>query len=236
MRRSILSNALIGLLTVAIVIGAFASFQRKRSSFERIDFRFERVNGVIAVKSVDPGSRAERAGLRPGDQIWLIGETPSTEIDGLQKTLRRIGQRVPMLVARGGRTMTLTYEVPELKIDYSYLILSFIGFLYLTIGLFTLFRGETKESSIFYFVMLLSFTVYVYTPAGDIDTIYKVLQIVEEIATIVLPPLALHFFLLFPKPVLKNKRTIGRGKRRKKFSVSGGRTIIAKSSTSCSIL
>jgi two-component system NtrC family sensor kinase len=208
MRRSILTNALIGLLTVAIVVGAFASFQRKRSSFERIDFRFARVNGVIAVKSVDPGSRAERAGLRPGDQIWLIGETPSTEIEGLQKTLRRIGQRVPMLVARGGRTMTLTYEVPELKIDYSYLILSFIGFLYLAIGLFTLFRGETNESSIFYFVMLLSFTVYVYTPAGDIDTIYKVLQMVEEIATIVLPPLALHFFLLFPKPVLKNKRAI----------------------------
>jgi len=56
--------------------------------------------------------------------------------------------------------------------------------------------------------MLLSFTLYVYTPAGDIDTIYKVLQMVEEIATIVLPPLALHFFLLFPKPVLKNKRAI----------------------------
>jgi PAS domain S-box-containing protein len=208
MRRSIVTNALIGLLTVAVVIGAFASFQRKRSSFERIDFRFERVNGVIAVKSVDPGSKAERAGLRAGDQIWLIGDTPSTEIDGLQKTLRRIGQRVPMLIARGGRTTTLTYEVPELKIDYSYLILSFIGFLYLAIGLFTLFRGETKESSIFYFVMLLSFIVYVYTPAGDIDTIYKVLQILEEIATIVLPPLALHFFLLFPKPVLPNKRAI----------------------------
>jgi PAS domain S-box-containing protein len=208
MRRSIVTNAFIGLLTVAVVIGAFASFQRKRSSFERIDFRFERVNGVIAVKSVDPGSKAERAGLRAGDQIWMIGDTPSTEIEGLQKTLRRIGQRVPMLVARGGRTTTLIYEVPELKIDYSYLILSFIGFLYLAIGLFTLFRGETKESSIFYFVMLLSFIVYVYTPAGDIDTIYKVLQILEEIATIVLPPLALHFFLLFPKPVLPNKRAI----------------------------
>jgi two-component system NtrC family sensor kinase len=208
MRRSILTNAVIGLLTVAVVVGAFASFQRKRSSFERIDFRFERLNGVIVVKSVDPGSGAERAGLRAGDQIWLIGDTPSTEIAALQKTLRSIGQRVPMLVARGGRTVTLTYEVPELKIDYSYLILSFIGFLYLAIGLFTLFRGDTRESSVFYFVTLLSFIVYVYTPAGDIDFIYKLLQIVEEIATIVLPPLALHFFLLFPKPVLKDRRLI----------------------------
>src|ERR1700694_3121138 len=150
MRRSILTNAVLGLLTVAIVIGAFVSFQRKRSSFERIDFTFERLNGVIVVKSVDPGSGAERAGLRAGDQIWLVGDTPTTEIEGLQKTLRRIGQRVPMLVERGGRTFTPAYLVPELKIDYAYLILSFIGFLYLAIGLFTLFRGDRIESTIFF--------------------------------------------------------------------------------------
>jgi len=206
MRRSVLTNAAVGLLTVAVVIGAFSSFQRKRSSFERIDFQFERRNGVVVVKGVDPHSGAEAAGLRPGDQIWLIADTPTTEITGLQKTLRRFGDTVPMIVSRGDKTVTLTYHVPVLKIDYSYLILSFIGFLYLTIGLFTLFkRGET-ESRIFYFVTLLSFIVYVYTPAGDIDWSYKALQFVEEIATILLPPLALHFFLLFPRPLLRNKR------------------------------
>src|SRR5437868_3402012 len=129
MRRSVLANVVIGLLTLAIVAGAFASFQRKRSSFERIDFTFRRNNGVIVVKSVDPASGAEAAGLRPGDAIWVIGETPTTEIEGLQKTLRRIGQNVPMVVQRNGHTLTLSYRAPELKIDYPYLILSFIGFL-----------------------------------------------------------------------------------------------------------
>lgn len=208
MRRSLFSNALIGLLTVAIVIGAFASFQRKRSSFERIDFTFRRSNGIIIVKAVDPGSNAEQAGLEPGDQIWLIGDKPAAEVEGLQKTLRRIGQPVPMVVARGNKTVTLSYQAPELKIDYSYLILSFIGFLYLAIGLFTFFRGATLESRLFYFVTLLSFIVYVYTPAGDIDWIYKLGQMVEELATILLPPLALNFFLLFPKPVLRDKRVL----------------------------
>jgi two-component system, NtrC family, sensor kinase len=208
MRKSVLTNVAIGLLTVAVVIGAFSSFQRKRSSFERIDFQFDRSNGLIVIKSVDAHSNAEAAGLRPGDQIWLIADTPTTEIQGLQKTLRRFGATVPLLVARGNKTMTLTYRVPELKIDYSYLILSFIGFLYLTIGLFTLFRRGATESQIFYFVTLLSFIVYVYTPAGDIDWSYKALQFVEEIATIFLPPLALHFFLLFPRPVLRNKRSL----------------------------
>ena len=208
MRRSILTKVLIGLATVAVIVGAFVSFQRKRSSFERIDFTFRRTNGVIVVKTVDPESNAARSGLRPGDQIWLIGDTPTAEIGGLQKTLRRIGQPVPMVVARNGKTLTLTYKAPELKIDYAYLILSFIGFLYLAIGLFTLFRGPTRESWIFFLVTVLSFIVYVYTPAGDIDWSYKLLQMIEEIATIYLPPLALHFFLLFPRPILRDRRAI----------------------------
>src|ERR1700682_676243 len=168
MRRSFLANLVILAVTVAIVAGAFASFQRKRSSFERIDFTFTRRNGVIVVKTVDPDSGAQQSGLRPGDEIWLIGDTPSNEGEGVQKTLRRIAQSVPMVIVRGGHAMKLTYRVPELKIDYPYLILSFIGFLYLAVGLFTLFRGEKQESTLFFFVTLLSFIVYVYTPAGDI--------------------------------------------------------------------
>jgi two-component system NtrC family sensor kinase len=190
---------------MVLVVGAFASFQRKRSSFERIDFTFTRRNGIVVVKSVDPGSNAEAAGLRSGDQILVVGDTPSTEIEGLQKTLRRIGQQVPMVVMRGTRAFKLTYRVPELKVDYSYLILSFIGFLYLAIGLFTLFRGGRRESTLFFFVTLLSFIVYVYTPAGDIDTLYKVLQIVEDFATIILPPLTLSFFLVFPRPIVRHR-------------------------------
>ena len=53
MRRSLLTNLLIAILTIATVVGAFASFQRKRSSFERIDFRFTRRSGNIVVKDVD---------------------------------------------------------------------------------------------------------------------------------------------------------------------------------------
>jgi two-component system NtrC family sensor kinase len=208
MRRSLVTNVLLAVFTVGVILGAFVSFQRKRSSFERIDFTFRRDRGVIVVKSVDPRSAAEAAGLRPGDAIWLIGDTPTREVEGLQKTLRRIGQKVPMLIARDGQMLTVEYSPPELKVDYPYLILSFIGFLYIAIGLFTLFRGETTESRLFYFVTLLSFIVYVYTPAGDIDWSYKLLQMTEELSRVFLPPLALHFFLLFPRPLLRDRRWI----------------------------
>ena len=208
MRRSLIVNLLISVLTVAVVIGAFVCFQRKRSSFERIDFTFARENGILVVRTVEPDSNAARSGLRPGDRIWVIGDTPSTEVEGVQKTLRRIGQPIPMVISRGEVTQTITYRAPELKIDYAYLILSFIGFLYLAIGLFTLFRGETSESRLFYFVTLLSFIVYVYTPAGDPDWSYRLLYFVEELARIFLPPVALNFFLRFPRPIIRHKPAI----------------------------
>ncbi|HEX6178593.1 MAG TPA: histidine kinase dimerization/phospho-acceptor domain-containing protein, partial [Thermoanaerobaculia bacterium] len=208
MVRSLAFKLLIGVLTIGTVIGGFTSFQRKRSSFERLDFRFARSSGIVVVKSVDAGGAAAAAGLRPGDQIWLIGGTPSNEVEGLNKTLRRTTGPIPMLIGRDGQTLTIQYDPPELKVDYPYLILSFIGFLYLAIGLFTLFRGDTRESTLFFFVTLLSFIVYVYTPAGDIDWSYKLLQLMEDFAYIFLPPLALHFFLLFPRPILRNKLAI----------------------------
>src|SRR5688572_25040014 len=110
MRRSLVTNALIALLTLGVILGAFVSFQRKRSTFERIDFIFQRSHGVIVVQSVDPDSGAETAGLRAGDQILLIGDTPTTEVEGLQKTLRRIGQTVPMLISRDGKMLRLQYR------------------------------------------------------------------------------------------------------------------------------
>src|SRR5687767_14549216 len=126
-RKSFIFNLFIAFLTLVAIVGAFTSFQRKRSSFERLDFQFHWNQGVIYVDGVDPGSGADRAGLRPGDQIWVVAGTPTSEVDGLKKTLRRLGP-APLLIARGNQTQTLTYEAPELKIDYRYLFLTFIGF------------------------------------------------------------------------------------------------------------
>jgi len=204
-QKSPILSLFLALVTFSVVLGGFASFERKRSSFERLDFDFHWRNGMIVVDRTEPDSGAERAGLRAGDEILLVGGVPAGELDGLKKTLRNVEQPIGLLVARGSEHFSLTYRPPELRVDYRYLFLTFIGFLYLAIGLFTAFRGAREESVLFFLVSLLAFIVYVYSPAGRVDGIYKTLFLVEELGLVFLPPLSLHFFLRFPRPLLSRK-------------------------------
>jgi thiol-disulfide isomerase/thioredoxin len=62
-----------------------------------------------AVKQVVPGSPAEDAGLRDGDQVIAVGDTKTRTPDDLQKTIRalQISDRVTLHVVRGDDTIEL---------------------------------------------------------------------------------------------------------------------------------
>ncbi|HVT03705.1 MAG TPA: ATP-binding protein [Thermoanaerobaculia bacterium] len=207
MRRSVLFNLILSLLTVAAIAGGYMSFQRKHSSFGRLDFRYHWVSGAMAIETVDPGSGAERSGLRAGDSILAIGSVPAGEIEGVKRALRKSGE-TPIVVQRGARTMMMRYRAPDTQVDYQYLFLSSIGFLYLGIGLYTFLRGARDESTIFFLLTILAFIVYVYSPAGAADGTYRTLYLIEDFARIFLPPLSLQFFLGFPRPVIKRRSRI----------------------------
>lgn len=208
MRRSVLFNLILSLLTVAAIAGGFLSFQRKHASFESLDFRYHWVSGAMTVESVEGRSGAEKAGLRSGDRIVAIGSVPSGEIDGVKRLLRRSGE-LPLVVQRGSSTMLMRYRAPDTRIDYQYLFLCSIGFLYLGIGLYTFLRGARGESTIFFLLTILAFIVYVYSPSGLADGTYRVLYLTEDFARIFLPPLTLQFFLGFPRPLFRRRSRIG---------------------------
>ncbi len=191
-------------LTLLVVGGGFSSFQRKRSSFERLDFQFHWSSGRIIVDGLEEGGGALRSGLRVGDEILMVGGVPTSEVDGLKRTLRRVGP-VDLLVQRSGETSVLNYTAPGLRIDYHYLFLCFIGFLYLAIGLFTYIRGPAGESTLFFLLTLVTFIVYIYSPAGQLDETWKAIYLTDELARILLPPLTLHFFLRFPRLLVRSR-------------------------------
>ena len=61
------------------------------------------------VRSVNPGSPAEKGGVKPGDQVVAIGgEAVYTPEEMTQTIQRRVGQPIPITVVRGERRETLT--------------------------------------------------------------------------------------------------------------------------------
>jgi len=64
----------------------------------------------VAVRSVEPGSPAARAGLLPGDILVALGATPVATVADLQRALGgpAIGQAVDALLLRRGRRLVLS--------------------------------------------------------------------------------------------------------------------------------
>jgi hypothetical protein len=98
---------------------------------------------------------------------------------------------------------------PRIALDRTYLFLAFVGFLYLLIGLFTVSRERAGAARLFCALCLSSFAVYVVTPAGPHDGIWKAFLLVEDFYRALLPALLLHFFLVFPRPLsIRNRRLL----------------------------
>ncbi len=71
---------------------------------------------VPYIGAVNPGSPAERAGLRPGDQVLAVGGRPVFTPDELMQAIqKRPGQTIDITVERGGRPVTLQATASRFK-------------------------------------------------------------------------------------------------------------------------
>ncbi len=194
----------VALLVAVLVAGlGVVSFVRALDSFQPLGFEARRSAGGWTVVSVAGAEgRAESpTGLRVGDQILLAG---GTEVGNLEQGLGRILRqqaRTDLVVLRGGALTEVVYSRPPLAVDWSYLVLALIGTLYLLIGVYTVLRERRSEAVLFYLWCLASAGVYMVTPSGLGDTLGRGLYVAEEVARALLPPLTLHLFLVFPRPL-----------------------------------
>ena len=70
----------------------------------------------VTVSAIVPGSPAARAGIQPGDQLVRAGErTLKNVFDWEAERLDlRVGDRLPMVIRRGGREQTVNVDVADL--------------------------------------------------------------------------------------------------------------------------
>jgi two-component system, NtrC family, sensor kinase len=181
-------------LTVAFVLLGAVSFARKAQTFQPfgLDLRAQGAAWVVS-DAVEPTD------LESGDVLLLVnGEQVMSRAEVGEQLRRRAVSEI--LVERDGLLLTVRHELPPLDPDFPYLVLALSSVIYLFIGLYMLRRGISRQVVLFHLWCLASAAVYLLspiTPPGDrLDT---TIYVVDEACRLLLPPLTLHFFLIFPQ-------------------------------------
>ena len=189
--------------TAALVVLGVLSFARKVETFQAPGVALSVTPLGWQVESSHPDSE-----LRSGDILMLVdGVEITPSIDAAALLTER--DEIEVVAVREEVLVQLRHSLPPIDLDVPYLMLAFLGVSYLFIGLYTLLRGIGKHSALFHTWCLVSTALYLLSanlpPADSLD---RLIYTVDEISRLLLPPLTLHFFLVFPKPLFERLRRL----------------------------
>ncbi len=180
------------LLTILVVgLGGF-SVGRKVASFQTIGVVAEATDGGLRVVSAD-----EASGLETDDIIVLVNGERALSADELDRLLRCCSES-DLQVLRDDELVSASHSLPGLTLDWAYIVLALTGIAYLLIGLYTLSRQRTRPILLFHLWTLTSAALYLLTPVAPFDGIDRIFYLADSVCRVLLPPLTLHFFLMFP--------------------------------------
>ena len=168
-----------------------------------------RPEGVVAV-DVAQGSSGARAGIKPGDVLLAVNGAPvETSADvteaqhrghegsRLSYTLLRLGTRqgldVALAVAPQGSSM--------------YFVLASVGLFTLLVGASVRLRRPRDQATLHFFWLCIAFFgAFTFSFNGPFDPLDWFFYWGDAIATALLPPLLLHFTLVFPERATTPRR------------------------------
>ncbi len=190
-RRAVRLGILLALTALVVAVGALA-MTRKVQSFQPLGLEAEEAGGAFVVTEVTADT-----GLRVGDQLLLVQGEQVTHFADLEARLTARSES-EVMVLRGDELRPVRYTLPPLDWDLSYLVLVLVGCCHLFIGIFTLLRRPTWQVVLFHLWCLTSGAVFLVTAVPPFDGFDRLLVAIDEIAIVLLAPLTLHFFLMFP--------------------------------------
>jgi two-component system NtrC family sensor kinase len=157
-------------------------------------------SGGLQAERVLPSSPGERAGILPGDLLTAVNNQPVIRIADLDRSLSPYEQ-VDYTITRDGISLDTPVKVIPVPLDRSLSMgLRVIGFIYLVIGFYVLFRRwGAPRSTHFYLFCLVSFTLYALKYTGKFDALDWTVFWTNIVAESLQPALFLHFALSFPE-------------------------------------
>lgn len=163
----------------------------------------ERAAGVVAAEVASP-SAASRAGVRPGDILIGIDNQPiesRADVHAIQHSARPGDRHVYSLLRLGDRQVANIALAPMPSgAGLFYYVLAAVGIFTLLVGAAVRARRPTDQATLhFFWLSVAFFGLFTFSFSGRLDRVDWVFYWGDAIAVMVLPPLFLHFTLVFPE-------------------------------------
>src|SRR5688572_28904388 len=192
-------------VTLALLALGLANVVSRATSDEVEDgvLWVERAVGVVAAEVAAP-SAASRAGVRPGDILLAIDNQPiegRADVLAIQHQARAGDRHTYTLLRLGSREVAnLSLSPMPNGAGLYYYVLAAVGIFTLLVGAAVRARRPTDQATLhFFWLSVAFFGLFTFSFSGRLDRVDWVFYWGDVIATIVLPPLFLHFALVFPE-------------------------------------
>src|SRR5687767_4715237 len=171
---------------------------------------------AVNALEVAPGSPADQAGVRRGDTLLAINQKPVESPEDVAKALEFLtaGGSVNYHVSRAGEGDLIKVELalapgPPYRLYYP---LAIVGIFGLLVGASVRLRRPTDPATLHFFWLTVAFFgVLAFTHTGEFSRTDRFFWWVDAIAMVLLPPVFLHFALVFPeRPQAWVRSEIGR--------------------------
>ena len=170
----------------------------------------QRAEGVSAA-DIAAGSAAEAAGIRRGDVLLAVNGSPiqaPSEVTEYQHRSHE-GTRLTYTLLRFGSQQTLNVELtPTPRGSSMYYVLAAVGLFTLLVGGSVRLRRPRDQATLHFFWLCVAFFgVFTFSFTGPLDPLDWFFYWGDAVAFALLPPLLLHFTLVFPERPAVEGRT-----------------------------
>jgi PAS domain S-box-containing protein len=191
---------------VGILMGLAALNVATRATWDELEdgvLWADAAQGVTATE-VAPGTAAASAGIRRGDIVLAIDGLPIDSTDAVVSRLHqgRRGNPLTYTILRSGRQQVQQLQlmpVPQGNRPL-YFALVAVGAFTLLVGLSVRLRRPENQATLhFFWLSVALFGVLAFSYSGRWDRLDRFFYWADAVASVLLPPLFLHFSLVFPE-------------------------------------
>ena len=191
---------------VAALLGLAVANVHERWTFVEMDdgVLWSESAGSIVAEVVAPGSPAARAGIEQGDVLVAIDgasiEAPQQVVDLLHRARNGEAFSYSVLRMQAQRLLTIAVEPLPSGVRGLYYVLAAVGVFSLLVGAAVRLRRPENQATLhFFWLSIAFFGVLAFSFSGRLHGLDLVFYWGDVTAMLLLPPLFVHFALVFPE-------------------------------------